>query len=66
VALIASSVLKLGKSTVKDGVTVCIFLVVLGLAFFTGLSPVLLILGAGLAGYVARRLAGLAKGGEGA
>lgn len=65
VALIASSVLKLGKSTVKDAATVCIFLAVVVLAFFVGLSPVLLILGAGLAGYVVRRLAGLVRGGEG-
>ncbi|MEA4934385.1 MAG: chromate transporter [Lawsonibacter sp.] len=65
VALIASSVLKLGKSTIKDVTTVCIFLVVLALAFFVGLSPVLLILGAGLTGYVVRRLAGLVLGGKG-
>lgn len=64
VALIASSVLKLGKSTIKDAATVCIFLLVLVLAFFVGLSPVLLILGAGLAGYVVRRLADLSKGGK--
>ncbi|MCI8421994.1 MAG: chromate transporter [Lawsonibacter sp.] len=65
VALIASSVLKLGKSTLKDGISVAIFLVVLGLAFFVGLSPVLLIVGAGLVGYVARCLAGMKQGGEG-
>lgn len=65
VALIASSVIKLGKSTLKDAITVCIFVVVLALAFFVGLSPVILILGAGLAGYVSRRLLGLSKGGEG-
>lgn len=64
VALIASSVLKLGKSTVKDVATVCIFFAVLVLAFFVGLSPVLLILGAGFAGYVVRRLGDLSKGGK--
>ena len=61
VAMIASSVLKLGKSTVKDKITTGIFLVVLVLAFFFGLSPVLLVVAAGLAGYVARHMAGLGK-----
>ena len=65
VALIASSVLKLGKTTVKDALTVCIFLAVLALAFFVGLSPAIHIVCAGLAGYVARRLVKLNKGGEG-
>ena len=64
VALIASSVIKLGKSTLKDWVCAVIFLAVLGLAFFAGLSPVLLIVGAGLAGYTVRQLAGLNKRGE--
>lgn len=64
VALIASSVVKLGKTTIKDAVTTCIFLVVLVLAFFVGLSPVLLIVGAGLAGYVAQRLFKLGEGGK--
>ena len=64
VALIASSVLKLGKSAIKDGFTLCLFLAVLTLAVFFDLSPVLLVLGAGLAGYVARRLRGLRKGAE--
>lgn len=63
VALIASSVLKLGKSSVKDRFTLCLFLVVLALAVFLDLSPVLLVLGAGLAGYVARRLQRPRKGG---
>ena len=63
VALIASSVVKLGKTTIKDMLTACIFLVVLALAFFAGLSPVLLVVGAGLVGYVARRLLKLEKGG---
>lgn len=63
VALIASSVLKLGKSTVKDAVTTGIFLVVLALAFFAKLPPVLLIIPAGLVGYAARRLLRLEKGG---
>ena len=65
VALIASSVVKLGKTTIRDVLTACIFLAVLALAFFVGLSPVLLILCAGLVGYVASRLTKLSKG-EGA
>lgn len=64
VALIASSVVKLGKTTIKDVLTTCIFLVVLVLAFFVGLSPVLLIVSAGLAGYVAQRLFKLGEGGK--
>lgn len=63
VALIASSVLKLGKTTIKDALTACIFLAVLALAFLVGVSPVLLIVGAGLVGYVARQLFKLEKGG---
>mgnify|MGYP003313019506 CR=1 FL=1 len=47
VALIASSVLKLGKSAIKDGFTLCLFLAVLTLAVFFDLSPVLLVLGRG-------------------
>ena len=63
VALIFSSVIKLGKSTLKDAISVGIFLVVLVLAFLVGLSPVLLIVAAGLTGYVVRRLLKLGKGG---
>ena len=64
VALIFSSVIKLGKSTLKDAVAVCIFLAVLALAFVVGLSPVLLIVGAGLVGYVACLLLKQNKGGD--
>ena len=60
VAMIASSALKLGKSTVKDGLTAGIFLTVLVLAFFLKLSPVLLVVAAGLTGL----LAGTVKGGD--
>lgn len=64
VAMIASSVVKLSKSTVVDKVTTGIFLVVLVLAFFGGLSPVLLVVLAGVAGYVVRRMAGFGKEGK--
>lgn len=68
VALIASSVIKLGKSTIIDALTVGIFLVVLALAFFVGLSPAILIVCAGVLGYAWRRIRGFEhneKGGEG-
>ena len=65
VALIAHSVVKLGKTTIKDIITLGIFLVVLVLAFVVGLSPVLQIVCAGLVGYVACRLLKLVKEDEG-
>jgi len=68
VALIASSVIKLGKSTIIDALTVGIFLVVLALAFFVGISPAILIVCAGVLGYAWRRIRGFehnGKGGEG-
>lgn len=64
VALIFSSVIKLGKSTLKDALSVVIFLAVLVLAFVVGLSPVLLIVAAGVVGYVARRIVKLEKEGD--
>ena len=65
VALIANSVIKLGKSSVKDRVTAGIFLAALVLAFFVGVSPVWLVLAAGFAGYVARCLVRQSRGGDG-
>ena len=59
VALILSSVIKLGKSTLKDAVTAGIFLAVMALSFFAGWSPVLMVVLAGAAGWLARRLRGL-------
>ena len=64
VALIASSVVKLGKSSLKDWVTVCIFLGVLGLALALNASPVALVVAAGVVGWVARCL-GRRKAGDG-
>lgn len=64
VALIASSVLKLAKSNLKDAVSVCIFLAGLILAFFLKLSPVILIVCAGVVGYVARTLSQKRGGAE--
>ena len=64
IAMIASSAMKLGKSSVKDAVTIGIFLVVLCLAFFLDLSPVLLVVLAGLTGWSARWLGVSQKEGE--
>ena len=64
IAMIASSAIKLGKSAVKDAATILIFLTVLCLAFFLDLSPVLLVVLAGFAGWLARWLTVAKKGGE--
>lgn len=64
VALIASTVWKLGKKNLREAFTVGVYLVVLALSLFLGLSPVLLVAAAGLAGYVVRRLRGFEKGGD--
>ena len=64
VALIASSVLRLGRTNLTDGVSAVIFVVVLALGFFVGVSPVILIVCAGVVGYVAYRLLKLSKGGD--
>ncbi len=64
VALIFSSVIKLGKTTVKGPVTALIFLAVLLLSVLAGLSPALLIVCAGAAGYVLLVLLKLKKEGE--
>ena len=64
VAMIASSVIKLGKSSLKDGVTVGVFLAVLVLSLWLKLSPVTLVVGAGLLGWAAGRLMGRKAGGQ--
>ncbi len=64
IALIASSVLKLGKTAVVDWVTAAIFLAALIAATVFGTSPVLLVLAAGLLGYTAKRLSALRRGEE--
>ncbi len=52
VALIASSIIKLSKKSVKDIISFVIFLVVTVLSFFTDLSPVIFVLAAGVCGLV--------------
>jgi len=64
VAMIASSVLKLGKSAIKDVWGIGIFLFVLALAFLLDISPAILILCAGAAGFVIRRVFSPKKEGD--
>lgn len=54
--LIFNSVLKLGKSSIKDWVTTGIFAVILFLSVFTNISPVLFVLIAAVCGIAAKRL----------
>lgn len=51
-ALILDSVLKLGKKSIIDNRCIIIFLVVLGLSILTPISPVLIIIAAGIAGFL--------------
>ena len=60
--LILNAVVKLGKKSIKDAVTLGVFLVVLAGAVFLDLSPVIFVLAAGAAGILAQVL--LKKGGE--
>lgn len=57
-ALILSSVLKLAKGAIVDWVSALVFAVVLILAAFVGLSPVLLVVAAGAVGLAVRRMRG--------
>lgn len=56
--LILNAVIKLGKSAIKDCWGVALFLVVLALSLWTKLSPVLLVLGAAVAGILLQTLRG--------
>ena len=64
VALIATSVIKLGKSSLKDKAAVAIFLAVLALAFVLDVSPVALVLAAGVVGWLLGLWKGRKKEGE--
>ena len=59
-ALIAASVIKLGKSTLKDLWCWGIFAAVLACSFCFSISPVILVVISGLAGWLIRRLKGKA------
>lgn len=54
--LIFNSVLKLGKSSIKDKWTIAIFAIILFLAFFTSLSPIVFVLFAAICGIVIKSL----------
>lgn len=62
VALILDSVVKLGKKSLIDNKCIIIFLVVLGLSMLTPVSPVIIIVLAGVAGYLLKPETGKAKG----
>lgn len=51
-ALILDAVIKLGKKSMIDKISVLIFLVVIGLSTFTSVSTIVLVIGAGIAGYL--------------
>ena len=55
--LILDSVLKLGAKSIKDKICLIIFLVVLALSVFTPVSPVWVVLLAGVAGYFLKPVA---------
>ena len=60
--LILNAVVKLGKASVKDALTLCICLAVLAASVLLDLSPIVFVLCAGIAGIVAKVL--LAKEGK--
>ena len=56
--LILNAVIKLGKSAIKDRWGMALFLVILALSLWTKLSPVVLVLGAAVAGILLQALRG--------
>lgn len=60
--LILNAVVKLGKASVKDALTLCICIAVLAASVLLDLSPIVFVLCAGIAGIVAKVL--LAKEGK--
>ncbi|SEN46203.1 chromate transporter [Amphibacillus marinus] len=57
--LILNAVLKLWKSAIVDKIGIIIFIAIFSLSIFTNLSPILFIVGAGLAGFIAKRQQGV-------
>ena len=51
-ALILDAVLKLGKKSIVDKFSVIIFLAIVALSAFTGVSTIILVIGAGVVGYL--------------
>lgn len=60
-ALILNAVIKLWKSSVIDKVTFGIFILVIVLAIFTNLSPIILVIASGLIAIVAKNIGGLKR-----
>jgi chromate transporter len=56
--LIFNSVVKIGKTSLIDGITVAIFFVVLLISFFTNLSLVFCVIGAAIVGILAKTIGG--------
>ncbi|NCB93801.1 MAG: chromate transporter [Clostridia bacterium] len=56
--LILDAVIKLGKKSIVDGVSIIIFLVIALLAVFTNISTVVLVVVSGVVGYVIYRFRG--------
>lgn len=68
--LILNSIMKLGKKSIIDNRCIVIFLAVLALSLLTPISPALVVIGAGIAGYFLKpasenRKAGSASGADG-
>lgn len=61
-ALIISSTIRLYRKAILDVPTFLVFLAVLLLAAFVGLSPAILVIGAGVFGLVWHRIRGMRKG----
>lgn len=64
-ALILDSVIKLGKKSIKDTYCVIIFLCILAASLFLDVSPVWLVVTAGVAGYVLKPFADRAEAKKG-
>ncbi len=60
-ALILNAVIKLWKSSVIDKVTLGIFILVVALAIFTDLSPIILVIASGIIAIVAKNIGGEKK-----
>lgn len=60
-ALILDAVLKLGKKSIVDKFSVIIFLAIVALSAFTGVSTIILVIGAGVVGYLIYYVVGRKK-----
>jgi len=62
-ALILDTVIKMLKGIIKNKTTIVIYIVALALSFFWRVSPMIIVLGAGLAGFLIYRFANRKKDG---